>query len=289
MAITNNLKIHRTGVYLLSLLALTMVIVPLAAAALTVTTDKAEYVPGDTLVVSGTATPNSAVTIRVYNPGGTPQAFAQALTDGDGAYSANNVLVWPATATANMPYGTYRISAVDAGNGDTTEATVEFAESTAVPSTTTTSVSTTTVLLTVTRTNTATSTTTATTTSTSTSTRTMTSTATTTAITTATTTSRITTTRTSSTTNTVTNTVTAQAVTKTNTVTTEVTAQAVTKTNTVTATSSATVTQTSVVTTQVTETEQVGFSGAVTYAAVAVAVIAIIGAAVLTMKQRGML
>jgi hypothetical protein len=44
-----------------------------------------------------------------------------------------------------------------------------------------------------------------------------------------------------------------------------------------------------VVTTQVTETEQVGFSGAVTYAAVAVAVIAIIGAAVLTMKQRGML
>jgi len=125
MAITNNLQISRIGVYLLSLLVLTMVIVPLAAAALTVTADKAEYVPDDTLVVSGTATPSSAVTIRVYDPADVPRALAQVSTDSDGAYSVT-VLVWPSTATTTFPFGTYRISVIDAGNGDSTETTVEF-------------------------------------------------------------------------------------------------------------------------------------------------------------------
>ena len=251
MAITNNLKISRTGVYLLSLLALTIVIVPLASAALTLTADKDEYNLGDTLVVSGTATPLSAVAIQVYNPSDSRIGFAQGTTDSTGAYSVD-VMVWPAAVSATMPYGTYKISATDAGSDDITETTVDFAEIAAtVPTTTTTATtSTTTVTITSVTTNTITSSTTATTTSTRTTTKTSTSTLTTTSSTTIT----------RSTTNTVTNTVTAQAV-----------------------------TQTSMVTTQVTSTETVGFSGTVTYVAIAVAVIAIIGAAVLTMKQRGML
>ena len=252
MAITNNLKIHRTGVYLLSLLALTMVIVPLAAAALTVTTDKAEYVPGDTLVVSGTATPNSAVTIRVYSPGDTTEALDQASVDGNGAYSATNVLVWQ--HTDRFPYGTYRISAVDASNGDTTEITVEFAESTTATTTTDT---TTTEVSTATVTRTSTRTSTLTTTSTSTRISTLTTTSTTISRTTLTSTA------------TVTSTPAAQTVTKTS------TAPAQTQT------------QTSTVTSEV--TGEGGMSSTVTYAAIAVAVISIIGAAVLTMKQRGML
>jgi len=277
MAITNNLKISRTGVYLLSLLALTIVIVPLASAALTLTADKDEYNLGDTLVVSGTATPLSAVAIQVYNPSDSRIGFAQGTTDSTGAYSVD-VMVWPAAVSATMPYGTYKISATDAGSDDITETTVDFAEIAAtVPTTTTTTAttSTTTVTITSVTTNTVTSSTTATTTSTRTTTKTSTSTLTTTSSTTIT----------RSTTNTVTNTVTAQAVTKVTTAVTTTTATSLV-TNTVTAQA---VTQTSMVTTQVTSTETVGFSGTVTYVAIAVAVIAIIGAAVLTMKQRGML
>ena len=270
MAITNNLKISRTGVYLLSLLALTIVIVPLAAAALTLTADKEEYVPGDTLVVNGTATPDSAVAIQVYNPAGGRVAFGQGSTDGVGAFSVN-VLVWPAAATASMPFGTYRISASDAGNGDIAEITVDFIASVTTTTTATTSVSTTTVTTTVTITSRTTSTTTSTTTATTTLTTTS--------------TSRITSRITQTTTNTVTTTL-PQVTTTTTAVTTTTATSSVT--NTVTA-QAVTQTSTSTVTTQVTSTEEVGFSSTVTYAAVAVAVIAIIGAAVLTMKQRGML
>ena len=258
MAITNNLKISRTGVYLVSLLLLTIVIVPLAAAVLTLSADQAEYNPGDTLVVSGTATPDSAVAIQVFNPAGGRVAFGQASTDSDGAFSTS-VLVWPPTATVMMPFGTYRISVSDAGNGDTTEITVTFAEAVEEEPvveeedevSTTTVISTTTVTITVTRTTTTVSTTTATSTTTNT-------------LTTTTTLPRVTTTTTAVTTTTATSSV----------------------TNTVTADA---VTQTSTVTHEVTETEEVGSSGTVTYVAIAVAVIAIIGAAVLTMKQRGML
>tara|TARA_B100001971_G_scaffold65047_1_gene59824 strand:+ start:729 stop:1565 length:837 start_codon:yes stop_codon:yes gene_type:complete len=278
MAITNNLKISRTGVYLVSLLLLTIVIVPLAAAVLTLSADQAEYNPGDTLVVSGTATPDSAVAIQVYNPAGGRVAFGQASTDSDGAFSTS-VLVWPPTATVMMPLGTYRISVSDAGNGDTTEITVTFAEAVEEEPvveeedevSTTTVISTTTVTITVTRTTTTVSTTTATSTTTN----------------TVTTTSRITrtTTATSTTTNTLTTTTTLPRVTTTTTAVTTTTATS-SVTNTVTADA---VTQTSTVTHEVTETEEVGSSGTVTYVAIAVAVIAIIGAAVLTMKQRGML
>jgi len=271
MAITNNLKISRTGVYLVSLLLLTIVIVPLAAAVLTLSADKAEYNPGDTLVVSGTATPDSAVAIQVYNPAGGRVAFGQASTDSDGAFSTS-VLVWPPTATVMMPLGTYRISVSDAGNGDTTEITVTFAEAVDEEPVVEEEdeVSTTTVTITVTRTTTTVSTTTATSTTTN----------------TVTTTSRITsTTATSTTTNTLTTTTTLPRVTTTTTAVTTTTATS-SVTNTVTADA---VTQTSTVTHEVTETEEVGSSGTVTYVAIAVAVIAIIGAAVLTMKQRGML
>ncbi|MFC1755344.1 hypothetical protein ACFL96_18470 [Thermoproteota archaeon] len=147
MAISNNPTINRTGVLLLSLLMVTISIVPLAAAVLALSADQAEYVSGDILVVSGTATPDSAVAIQVYNPAGERIAFGQGPTDTSGTYSII-VLTWPATATVSQPYGTYRISASDAGNGDTTEITVEFTASATPTTTSTTSDSVSTVTVT---------------------------------------------------------------------------------------------------------------------------------------------
>jgi hypothetical protein len=247
MAITQKTRISNMGVYLLSVLMLTIVIVPLAAAVLTVTTDQSEYVPGDILVVTGTATPDSAVAIQVYNPAGGRIAFGQASTDTAGAYSVS-VLTWPATATVSQPYGTYRVSVSDAGNGDTTEVTTEFAES-ATPVTTTTTSSVTTVTETITAR--------------------------------ITTTSTITTTETTATTNTVTATTTR-------------TLPVVTTTSTATTTATTTVASTvtaqavtSTVTNQVTQTttEEVDSIGTVTYAAIAVAIIAIVGAALIYTKK----
>lgn len=252
MAITKKTRISNMGVYLLSALMLTIVIVPFAAAVLTVSTDKSEYVPGDSLVVSGTATPDSAVAIQVYNPAGGRVAFGQASTDTAGAYSVT-VLTWPATATVSQPFGTYRVSVSDAGNGDTTEITTEFAES-ATPVTTTTNSSVTTVTETITQT--VTSRTTSTVTETTETTRTITSISTRTLPV-------------------VTSTSTA-TVTATTTVATTVTAQAVTST----VTNQVTQTQTQ------TTTEEVESMGTVTYAAIAVAIIAIGAAGYLIMKQR---
>ncbi len=262
MAINNTPHISRTGVLLLSLLMVTISIVPLAAAALTLSADQAEYVSGDILVVSGTATPSSAVAIQVYNPAGGRIAFGQGSTDTSGAYSVN-VLTWPATATVSQPYGTYRISASDAGNGDTTEITVEFVQS-VTPVTTTTNSTVTTVTVT------STTTTTSTTTSTTTRTTSITTTSTTTSISTSTRTNTVTTTRT--TTLPVVTTTRSITTTATTSVTSTVTAQAVTST------------MTNQVT--VTETDEVESIGTLTYAAIAVAIIAIGAAGYLIMKQR---
>ena len=117
----------KIGKHLLVLI-LMLIIIPLAAAVLTLSADKDEYVPGDTLVVSGIATSDSAVAIQVYNPAGSRVAFGQVSTDSDGAFNVS-VLVWPPAATVSMPFGTYRISASDASNDDITEITVEFMES----------------------------------------------------------------------------------------------------------------------------------------------------------------
>ncbi len=112
---------------LLSLLILTAGIVPLAtAASITVTTDKAVYNPSESLVVSGVATPNSAVTVKVYNPAMTLVGIGQGSTDEVGQYSVT-VFTWPSTPTLDIPLGTYSITATDAANGEFAETTAQYA------------------------------------------------------------------------------------------------------------------------------------------------------------------
>ena len=66
-------------------------------------------------------------------------------------------MVWPATATISIPYGTYRINATDAVDKKSAEITVEFVELLPIINTTSTAnISTTTLTITVNKTSTTT-------------------------------------------------------------------------------------------------------------------------------------
>src|SRR3989304_5680104 len=68
---------------------------PLAAAqAVTATTNKTTYVPGDSLVVSGTGPANDDVSITVTNPRGNLIGVAQGRVGSNNAYSVT-VLTFP--------------------------------------------------------------------------------------------------------------------------------------------------------------------------------------------------
>ncbi|RLG85154.1 MAG: hypothetical protein DRO39_06290 [Thermoprotei archaeon] len=86
-----------------------------AAYALTVTI-KDRYAPGEELVVSGTATPNSMVTVRVVGPKGLV-TVDQIPTDAEGKFS-KAVMRFPEQPTGLIPYGTYTVVIVDVATGE---------------------------------------------------------------------------------------------------------------------------------------------------------------------------
>ncbi|MCL4435530.1 MAG: hypothetical protein M1503_09825 [Thaumarchaeota archaeon] len=116
----------KTGLVLLALLLASISLAPLVAAALSLSPSKTQYNPGDTLRVFGTATGNSAITIKVYNPSNNIVAIGQGNTDINGRY-AIDVFTWPLTPTLTTPFGFYSITATDAATGSFTDVTVEFA------------------------------------------------------------------------------------------------------------------------------------------------------------------
>jgi hypothetical protein len=103
----------------LMLLAAAMA-VPLAFAAPTVTTDKSSYLPGEAIVVSGTADADSIVSVQVFDPDGARVAIAQANANAGGAYSVA-VYTFKAADTA----GTWMVKAYQ--GGVTAETTCSFA------------------------------------------------------------------------------------------------------------------------------------------------------------------
>jgi F0F1-type ATP synthase membrane subunit b/b' len=129
MATRHNTHFRSVVIPLLSLLILTTGIVPLAAASITLLPSKTSYNPGDNLTVIGTATPNSAVTIGVYNPSTKLVGIAQGNSDATGQYSIT-VFQWPAIPTLDLPFGLYTVKATDAATGNIAEAAVEFTQST---------------------------------------------------------------------------------------------------------------------------------------------------------------
>jgi copper chaperone CopZ len=104
-------------------------VVPVAAV-ITINTDKAVYEPGENVTASGTAAPNSAVSTRAYNPGGTLVAVAQTQVDEAGNW-VKDVLIFPAAPTDRFPYGVYTLKAYAVGETATT--TITFTSSTIPP------------------------------------------------------------------------------------------------------------------------------------------------------------
>ena len=124
------MNIGRTFIVLGLILILSSPIV--LAASITVVASKTEYNPGDTLVILGTATPGSAVAVQVYNPIGNLIGVDQSNTRDDGQYVVE-VFNFPEMSNSMMPYGTYRIRAVDAATGETAEMNIEYTVSTSPP------------------------------------------------------------------------------------------------------------------------------------------------------------
>ena len=124
------MNIGRTFIVLGLILILSSPIV--LAASITVVASKTDYNPGDTLVILGTATPGSAVAIQVYNPVGNLIGVDQSNTRVDGQYVVE-VFNFPEISTTMVPYGTYRVRAVDAATGETAEINIEYTVSTSPP------------------------------------------------------------------------------------------------------------------------------------------------------------
>jgi len=89
-------------------------IVPIAAQTLTVTTDKNVYSPGETIIVSGNAVPNTDVTVKLLNPNGELVDINFVTSSATGTYSVSF------KTPAQMPIGkwilgTYTVEAYMAG------------------------------------------------------------------------------------------------------------------------------------------------------------------------------
>ncbi len=78
-----------TSTITLLLLALLIAVAPIAAQAITVATDKHIYIPGETVIVSGTAPANSWVGISVVNPAGKEVDYKMVQADPTGRYTTS--------------------------------------------------------------------------------------------------------------------------------------------------------------------------------------------------------
>ena len=115
----------------LSLLAIIVVVagllaLPIAAQALTVTTNKSIYHPGDAVRINGTASPNTVVTFVMTNPDGQLVAVDQVKTDANGKFD-RILYVFPEEPTGLIKYGTYTITVYDSTTDEKVTLTIDFA------------------------------------------------------------------------------------------------------------------------------------------------------------------
>jgi uncharacterized repeat protein (TIGR01451 family) len=101
------------SIIVVSLLVLSMILIaPKTHAAATIWTDKADYIPEDTVIISGSGfSPNIQVTISITRPGSTEDTI-YAQTDESGAFTCNYQL--------DGLTGTYAVTATDGTNTATT-------------------------------------------------------------------------------------------------------------------------------------------------------------------------
>lgn len=93
-----------------ALMLILIAISPLTAQALTVRTDKATYMPGESVLVSGTSVPGATVGIAAYNPAGTMVFFTMVTAGADGKYSTS-IKIPRTLPYENWVYGTYTVEA----------------------------------------------------------------------------------------------------------------------------------------------------------------------------------
>ncbi|MEM2351713.1 MAG: carboxypeptidase regulatory-like domain-containing protein, partial [Thermoproteota archaeon] len=89
-------------------------VVPAYAQALTVTTDKDVYGPGETIKVSGTAVPDSDVTVQIFNPALQLVDIDVTRAGADGKYTLS-FKIPEKIPTGLWTYGTYLVKAYMAG------------------------------------------------------------------------------------------------------------------------------------------------------------------------------
>ncbi|MEM2196990.1 MAG: carboxypeptidase regulatory-like domain-containing protein [Nitrososphaerota archaeon] len=102
-----------TPIFFSIILCLALV-VPAYAQALTVTTDKDVYGPGETIKVSGTAVPNADVTVQIFNPALQLVDIDVARAGADGKYTLS-FKIPEKIPTGLWTYGTYLVKAYMAG------------------------------------------------------------------------------------------------------------------------------------------------------------------------------
>lgn len=110
---------------LLVLLSLLLLITPLAlvsAQPITVTVNRTLLHPGDKLIITVNASPNTPVSVEVQNPKGGVSYADQKTTDSQGV-AVFEVTVWP---PSNWPPGEYTIKAAVHGSTAQTTIKVEY-------------------------------------------------------------------------------------------------------------------------------------------------------------------
>ncbi len=106
------------------------------AYALTASTNKSVYHPGDVLVVSGYASkPNDMISFAVYNPEGSLVTPEQTVAGSNGFFNIT-ILKFPSQKLSNFPEGYYTIVVEDTNTGDKLNLTVYFTYSTTTTTTT---------------------------------------------------------------------------------------------------------------------------------------------------------
>jgi len=98
-------------VFAIAALLLALPALPTYAQALTVSTDKPSYVPGEPVVVGGDASPGATVSIGITNPDGELVDFKMVTAGSDGKYTATFTI--PATIPTGKwsKFGTYTVKA----------------------------------------------------------------------------------------------------------------------------------------------------------------------------------
>ncbi|MEM4479363.1 MAG: carboxypeptidase regulatory-like domain-containing protein [Candidatus Methanomethylicaceae archaeon] len=104
---------------------LLLLITPILASTLTITTDANVYSPGDTIIVTGSAIPNADVTIQLFNPNNELVDIVIVKSGSDGSYATSFKL--PSTMPMDKwIFGTYTVKAFMAGQTATKTITVQL-------------------------------------------------------------------------------------------------------------------------------------------------------------------